>query len=202
MDTLRDLLSLSLESFQPKFLANDVSMKASLQSAVRLISPNQSFAQHLFHHLEEAGSLVPSKSTMYRHRLTLTLSWYLRLQRQLASEDCSCTSFMVDSSPQGGVDLLQHICMVLSERELLRAWELAQDLFNKPKASEAEEWMKSLSDILMWQRGPAVGIGSGKGRAISQVACTIACQAHGLRIMGISSGKFPSMRCLHGRHGH
>ena len=157
-----DLLSLSHESFQPRFLANAVSMKASLQSAVRLISPNQSFAQHLLHHLEAAGSLVPSKSTMYRHRLTLTLSWCLRLQRQLASKDCSCTYFMVDSSPQGGVDLLQHIYMVLSESDLLSAWQLAPNLFTNPKASEAEEWMKSLSDILMWQQGPAVGIGSGK----------------------------------------
>ena len=85
-----------------RFLANAVAAKSSLQVAVRLISPNQSFSQHLLHHLEAAGSLVPSATLMYRHRLTLTLAWFLHMLEIHASKKNICTYFMVDSSPQGG----------------------------------------------------------------------------------------------------
>ena len=145
-----------------RFLANTVSIQASLQSAVRLISPNQAFAQHLLHHLEAAGRLVPSKSTMYRHRLSLTLAWYLHLQQEVASKKNICTYWMVDASPQGGVDLVQHICMVLSEDEVLRAWQISLDMYKNPKSGESQEQMKTLGHILEWQQGPCVGVGSGK----------------------------------------
>ena len=67
--------------------------KGFLQVAVRIISPNQSFSQHLLHHLEAAGSLVPSASAMHCHRLTLTLAWFMYMCRN-QKRRCQPTSWL------------------------------------------------------------------------------------------------------------
>ena len=99
---------------------------------------------------------------MYRHRLTLTLAWFLYMQEIQASKQNICTYFMIDSSPQGGADLVQHICMMLSDSQVMDAFRMSRALHSDPTGQASENTMQELATILKWEQGPAVGVGSGK----------------------------------------
>ena len=178
-----------------RFLANAVAAKASLQVAVRLLSPNQSFSQHLLHHLEAAGSLVPSASSMYRHRLTLTLAWFMYMQEVQASKENISTYFMVDSSPQRGADLLQHICMMLSDTQLLDAFQMSLALHLDPAGQMSQTTMEKLASTLKWEQGPAVGVGSGKAGLFYKLHALLHSRRFSLCFMGSNSAKASSPVC-------
>ena len=51
---------------------------------------------------------------------------------------------------------------MLSERELMDAFKMSLALHADPTGPASQNTMQELSNILQWEQGPAVGVGSGK----------------------------------------
>ena len=109
--------------------SQDGVMREVVEGSLHMSVRPAELLQYCLSLLAQPGS-IPSSSTMYRHRLTLDLGywrWLAHLNETLA-EGGFLRYGTLDSSPQGGIDLLLFGSTLVPLTELRRAFGLANSL--------------------------------------------------------------------------
>ena len=155
------------------FLKHSGEAVNALLFALRACCPNRQFLEFFTKQLLEK-KVLPSRSSIYQHRLTLHLGWVL-VQREefdalFASEGGAATYLTMDSSPQGNFDWLQHSCQTIRDDDLLKVLDMSlriqeSDEIDIDHASDLE----FLAGVLIWRVGVPTGIGSGRASALHKM---------------------------------
>ena len=124
---------------------------------------------------------IPSRQTLYRHRLTLHLG-YCSLQAQLNSNmlrvpgGLSCWQ-TVDASPNMGYEWLMHGCRAMPCRDLAARFQDALALFSSPhrcgETINVEPELKRLREQLGYQPGVVTAVGSGRADLPHKLHATV-----------------------------
>ena len=97
------------------------------------------------------STILPSSSTLYRHRLTLAIAyckWMADINKSIMAEETVAWS-TVDGSPQAGYNLLIVGTMRVMVKDLLSAMGLAQTL-QTPGSDECSS--KSEKALVRWSK--------------------------------------------------
>jgi hypothetical protein len=149
-----------------------------LRSALKLglaITLPQDIASLLQKEIEE-HRVVPSRTTLYRHRLTITLGYYVSLQAVFAKmlfEESGVVRYeAVDSSPQGGFDYVMRMVVTIPVARIQEAFELSCRLcLNSEDAGEEYRIRDRLQNILFSHSGCITSVGSGRCGLQYKLAC-------------------------------
>ena len=99
----------------------------AMQIAIQAAAPSPAWASVFLDTIRQSR-VLPSRSALYEHRLTVHLGWCLAAQaevQQLVAKAGPVVYITVDSSPQGGCDWLQHSITFLQAEELRAAFDAA-----------------------------------------------------------------------------
>ena len=118
--------------------------------------------------------VVPARSTLYRHRLTLHMSFLSvisEVNEELLQSPGGCTSWRtLDLSPHAGIEYVLHGATIVQQSKLAEAFSLYLDVVTR--SANEKESAKKLSGILIMRQGCPVGVGSGrKGLRHKMHAC-------------------------------
>ena len=109
---------------------------------------------------------LPSRTTVLRHRLTLTMASCKRRQDLLEEQidQGPVVSWgSLDLSPQGGYELVMSGLSVMLQSDLVRAFRLSIELCSDNlSAHDSETRQKELRKLIHFQRNPPTGVGSGR----------------------------------------
>ncbi len=130
------------------FLRDAGTLADAVASGLRAMSPSGDFAQFFLDQISNTAAL-PKRSSLYNHRVTLHLGYCLAraIENDRLLEPGSAGSIaqpagmlkpavyiLADSSPQGGIDWLQHTTLTIAGDALLTVFEAAQLLASNPFA--------------------------------------------------------------------
>ena len=108
--------------------------------------------------------IVPSRSTLYSHRLTLHQGWCAILgeeyERIAWSPGGSVSWKSMDLSPLNGVEYCMHGISIMKQSDVVTAYELFLVIYSDPEGSVEEN--RCLEELLRLSQGIPVGLGSGR----------------------------------------
>ena len=110
------------------------------------------------------STILPSSSTLYRHRLTLTIAyckWMADINKSMMAEETVAWS-TVDGSPQAGYNLLIVGTMRVKVKDLLSAMGLAQTLQTLGSEVAEKHAAEQLTNFLHMRQLIPVTTGSGR----------------------------------------
>ena len=145
--------------------------RETIVCALRLALPPAT-AQFFVDEVVSKATSVPSPTTLYRHRLTLTTGFYswLAEENERKLQEGSIRYLGIDKSPQGNEDWLMTLETTISKNNLRELFRQAQDLYemNKRKAigQGHQEMADRVSELLEVNLAPPVAVGSGRASAI------------------------------------
>jgi len=149
-------------------------LKDTIERRIRLVIQD---AELLAHYLQLLLStrIVPSPSSVIRHRLTLQIGfqrWQADIRADLLTKPGGCVSWRtVDSSPQGGWDWVFHGGREVAVADLARAYELSLEL-NEVAVTDPERGRQAHSDLAVMMKdfqGAPAAVGSGKAGAMRKL---------------------------------
>ena len=150
-------------------LRNSSSAKSALRMAMQAALPEA--LRKAVDDFMCSAHVIPSRSTLYRHRSTLIMA-LSRLLQQSNSASLNGSGmikwFFLDSSPQGHLDWLLSASLTLPLSEARRCFLLCRDLecMSELEVEQAKKTQDVLAPFLLPKPGPPVAVGSGRaGRA-------------------------------------
>lgn len=167
-------------------LSSSATCRSAVKASLAVIFPS-AVAQHFEAEVDRPHA-VPARSTVLRHRLTLTLAWYASMQpvhREMLSSGGLLRFESVDSSPQGGHDYVMRWTVTIAAQFADEAFDLAQALCRTqlgpgagPPGFVAGDAMTRLSEIIRRHVGCLTSVGSGR----SGLRYKFACLCHSTRM--------------------
>ena len=150
------------------------SLKDMVEHCLRLVIHDEDLLAHCLQ-LLLSTRIIPSASSVIRHRLTLQIGfqrWRAEIRADLFTKRGGCVSWRtVDSSPQGCWDWVFHGGREVAVADLARAYELALEL-NEVAVTDPERGRQAHSDLAMMMRdfqGAPAAVGSGKAGALRKL---------------------------------
>ena len=148
------------------YLKNAADLKALLAHSINSSVHDPNFKKFLIDGLQDAKA-VPSRTTCYRHRLTLHIA-YVTTQQPfhsglLNSPGGAIVFSTVDSSPQGGWDWVMSGHRALSAEDVVACFRCATVILNRTADEETlAEASATLKQKLRIVQGSPTAVGSGK----------------------------------------
>jgi hypothetical protein len=163
-------------------LSNSASLRAALRTSLNISIPDVAVRTYYAEFMRDFTH-IPTASTLYRHRLTLTLAYYRfcaqRHSACLASAGGAVRWGTVDSSPQGRYDWVAAgfvtiaasdiVSLLFDANTLIRQCKAGHDLINDPAHNAI---LKRLTNALRWVQSAPAGVGSGR--------CSLAAKVHSI----------------------
>lgn len=152
------------------YLRDMANLAEALTFGLYAVVKDPALLQHLLESLH--GRVLPSPTTLRRHRLTLHIGW-CRYEAEvfdafLKSPNGCVRWGTLDASPQGGIDWLLHGGRIIRSNELVGAMVDANGVCNgtlsdgtPADANALKPVLQRLSDLLQLHHGAPCGIGSG-----------------------------------------
>ena len=152
-----------------------------IELCIRIAVPDVSLRDQLLQRLRSRTNVVPSASTVIRHRLTLTAAFYslqARISEELFTAPGACVHWRtVDSSPQGGHDWVLHGARAMATSELEPALDAAHELCGPNVGGHRQrELVAYLEPLLHLQQGAPVAVGSGQASVRRKVHALVHSQ--------------------------
>ena len=162
------------------YMRNMSEIQNALKFAVAAAFRDAALLKHVLSELEESQA-VPSKTTLYRHQLTLHMG-YCVLESEITSRflERGCVRYLtIDSTPHMGVEWVMYGTRTMFNDDLVPAFQGANRLVD-PSLDEAEarRISKKLSGMLRWVQGVPSAVGSGR----SSVPRKAHAMAHSTRL--------------------
>ncbi len=137
-------------------------MKQLSEHCLNIVVDDPALRRHLLGVLTQPHA-VPSRTTLYRHRLTFHLGWRHMLQalseERHGREGGIVTWRTLDLSPQAGVEWSLHGCSTMRQCDLPHALTLPIILCGHPEDADVHS---ELNSLLRMEAGIPVGVGSGR----------------------------------------
>ena len=161
-----DLATLVLAMVSAGYLRDSGDLRTVCEYAIRLAVPVPSLRDYLLGILRQ-GHTVPSRTVLYRHRLTVSLAvcrvLALHNTSLLNDPDGIVSWATMDSSPQGGYDWVLCGITTLSLRDAQRAFDISLELCTPALDNdEAASKVADLQSMLHLRQGVPTAVGSGR----------------------------------------
>ena len=157
-------------------LSSTGKFRRAVEYAIGVV-PDQSVRSY-YEWMLQHRDFVPSSSTLYRHRLTLSCAYYRYCAAAVSSQMQKLGGVVqwatVDTSPQGGYDWVGSGFVTVAISELVELMTHANAMIRNCEAAQETdpEIVQRLSYCFEFKRYPPVGIGSGRA--------SLAAKAHAL----------------------
>ena len=161
-------------------LRNMSSISLAVKYAATCAIQDPALLKHVLSDLQRPKAL-PSKSTVYRHQLTIHMGYCL-LEQDLTKRmlEVGCVRFItVDTSPQGPFDWVMHGARTIRTDQLIEAMDWANSMAD-PALDDAQrtEIAGKLAPLVAMVQGVPTGLGSGR----ASVARKMHALAHSTRL--------------------
>jgi hypothetical protein len=175
------------------YLKNSANMLKVLRHAVALLAADPMLRSHLMSILDNQAYIVPSPTTLRRHRLTLNLG-YCRWLQDISETLLNCSGGVVrwgtlDKSPMKGWDWLLHGGTTVTQDQLPVAYELSLKLCQDITEREEVECLDALAKLIVLSHGVPTAVGSGR----SSLKYVVHALAHSSKL---TSRSWPSVAMI------
>jgi hypothetical protein len=175
------------------YLKNTGNMLKVLRHAVALLAAEPMLRSHLMSILDNQAYIVPSPTTLRRHRLTLNLGYCRWLQdvneTLLNSSDGVVRWGTLDKSPQKGWDWLLQGGSTITQDQLPLAYELSLKLCRDLTEREEVACLDALAKLIALSHGVPTAVGSGR----SSLKYVVHALAHSSKL---TSRSWPSVAII------